>query len=138
MSDFEEIEEELEEEELEEKGPEAIKRKFEVVEKELKNTSNLEWDYSKKLLKVGMATWIFGISAYVAAVMIFKGPLFILEAPPISKALLIAAGAAPVLVTVLFVQNYRRKINRLERIRKQLLANYEEELLKKVEDDNID
>lgn len=137
MSDFEEIEEELEEEELEEKGPQAIKRKFEVVEKELKNTSNLEWDYSRQLLKVGMATYIFGISFYMAAIMILKGPFFILKAPPIIKALLIAGGAVPVLIFVYFVQWYRRKVNRLERIRKQLLSNYKSGLLKEAEDDNI-
>lgn len=135
MTESEEVEEVLDEADLEEKSPQAVKRKINVIEKELKNTSDLEWVYSKQLLKVGMATWIFGICTFVAAVILYKGPHFILNAPPISKALLIAAGAAPIIITVIFIQSYRRKVNRLKRIRKQLLSIHEKGLLKKVEDD---
>lgn len=134
MVESEELDEILDEVELEERSPQAVKRKINVIENELKNTSDLEWVYSKQLLKVGMATWIFGICTFVAAVILYRGPQFILNAPPISKALLIAAGVAPIIITVLFIQNYRRKVDRLKRIRKQLLSVHERGLLKKVED----
>lgn len=134
MVESEELDEILDEVELEERSPQAVKRKINVIENELKNTSDLEWVYSKQLLKVGMATWIFGICTFVAAVILYRGPQFILNAPPISKALLIAAGVAPIIITVIFIQNYRRKVDRLKRIRKQLLSVHERGLLKKVED----
>jgi len=53
---------------------------------------------------------------------------------PISVSLLVIAGAAPVITTVFLIQRHRRKMSRLEQIRKRLLSQHESTLLKKIEE----
>lgn len=136
MPSDEELKELLEKEsiELDEDSPEDIKRKVQVVENELENLSNLQWSYAKQLLKFGWAAWVFGVAAFVASLIVYQGPSLVFNAPVLSISLLIIAGAAPVIVTIFLIQKHRRKINRLERIRKGLLTQYESTLLKKMEE----
>lgn len=136
MSEKENLDELLSKEniELDKDNPNDIKRKVQVVEEELGNLWNLQWSYAKHLLKFGFASWILGISAFVASLLIYKGPSLITETPAISISLLIGAGAAPALITAFLVDRHQKKINRLERIRKGLLSQYETTLLKKIEE----
>lgn len=134
MAEPEELEELLEKEEMEvdRESPADIKRTVQVVESELNNLSDIQWTYAKSLLKFGWAAWIFGISAFIASLLMYGGPGLILGAPAVSISLLVGAGAAPVVITVALIQRHRRRIGRLERVRRGLLSQYESTLLKKV------
>lgn len=120
--------------ELDKDSTEDIKRKVRTVESELDNLSNLQWSYAKYLLKFGWAAWLLGICAFIASLLVYGGPSLLFEAPEVPIPLLIVAGAVPVFITVVLIQRYRRRINRLERIREGLLSQYESTLLKKVEE----
>ncbi len=114
--------------------PEEIKRKLRIIEEELDNLSDIEWIYAKRLLKYGVAAWIFGIAAFISALMIFYGPDFFTATPATAYSLLILAGAAPVILSVIFIRRYRKEMEKLDGIREKLLSDYEKALLDKVED----
>ncbi len=134
LEDFGEI---MEEENLDlgSKDPEEIRRKIEVVEEELQNLSDVEWGYAKRLLKYGLAAWVFGLSVFLFSLVSFRGPEILWGAPPLTFSLLIIAGAAPVIFTSFFIQRYRKEKTDLGKIRGDLLNNYEKMLLKKLEED---
>ncbi len=136
MDKPEEIEDFIEKEEVEVEStdPEEIKRKIQIVEDELENLSNIEWVYAKRLLKYGLAAWVFGLSAFVSSLIIYQGPEIILNAPPLSFSFLFLAGAAPVIISIILIQRYRKEMDELEKIREKLLSEYESVLLKKVEE----
>lgn|GEM_PF-1651687 len=136
LDDVKDFEIDIDEEEMEpeEPTPEDIKRKLNVIEDELENISSVQWVYAKRLLKYGIAAWIFGIAAFAVTMAIFWGPGVIFDASPLIYSLLIIAGAAPILVSVVFIRRFREKSNRLEGLRDNLLNNYEAALLDKVED----
>lgn len=137
MENKESLEELLEEEDFdaEEKDPEEIKRKVQLVEDELSRLSDIKWDYAKSLLKFGFSAWFFGFSAYIASLLILEGPGFILDAPPLALSLLILAGAAPVIISVIFVFVYGKRMGRLDRLRSNLLSRYEKTLLELAKED---
>lgn len=136
MPEKEKLEKLMEEEELEldEESIQGIKRDLRVVEEELDNVSDFQWEYSKKLLRFGWAAWIFGISAFVASIIIYEGPGLIMNAPALSLSLLVGAGAAPIIVTIILIQRNRRRMERLGMIRDGLITQYKKTLLKKVEE----
>lgn len=118
-----------------EDSPEEIKRRLKVVERELDNLLKSQWTYAKRMLKFGSAAWIFGLSAFITALLIYQGPTLILNAPPISISLLIGALAAPIAITSALLLRQRRKVKRLERVRLGLLSQHEKALLRRVEED---
>lgn len=61
----------------------------------------------------------------------------ILDTPPLAISLIIGAGAVPFIITVFMVQRHRKEMNRLERVRKGMLSQYENTLLKKIEENMI-
>lgn len=120
-----------------EKPPESIeevKHRLGVVERELDNLVKFQWKYAKQMLKFGTAAWIFGLAVFVTTLTIYQGPELLFDAPSISISLLVIAAVAPVIITVIMLQKYRSKMRRLERIRQGLLTQYEETLLKKMEE----
>lgn len=127
---------ELDEEDFETdtEDPEKIKRKIKVVEEELENLSDVEWIYAKRLLKYGLACWIFGLATFISVAIIYKGPGLLLNAPPLSISLLVLAGATVVVVSAILIQRYQKEMDKLEDLRKKLLSRYESMLLKKVEE----
>lgn len=136
LDDVKDFEVDIDEEKMEpeEASPEDIKRKLTVIEDELENLSSVQWVYAKRLLKYGIGAWIFGIAAFAATIAVLWGPEIIFEASPTIYSLLIIAGAAPILVSVVFIRRFRKKSDRLENLRNSLLNNYESALLDKVED----
>ncbi|KXB00235.1 hypothetical protein AKJ35_00850 [candidate division MSBL1 archaeon SCGC-AAA833F18] len=113
---------------------EDVKHRLGVVERELGNLVKFQWKYAKRMLKFGTAAWVFGLAVFVATLTIYQGPGLLFGAPSISISLLVIAAAAPVFITVIMLQRHRRKIKRLERIRRGLLTQYEKTLLKKMEE----
>ncbi len=136
LDDVKDFDVDIDEEEMEpeEASPDDIKRKLSVIEDELENLSSVQWVYAKRLLKYGIGAWIFGIAAFAATMAIFWGPEVIFEASPMIYFLLIIAGVAPILVSVVFIRRFRKKSDKLENLRNNLLNNYESALLDKVED----
>ena len=117
--------------EAKKKGADELKREIKKIERELGNLTELQWTYSKRLVKFGFAAWAFGISAFVSSLILIN-PGLIMLAPPISISLLILAAVAPVVITVAFIKKFRTKIKHLESVRRRLLAEYEMALLRRV------
>ncbi|MBS3815454.1 MAG: hypothetical protein KGY45_02680 [Hadesarchaea archaeon] len=127
----------LEEKPEDDEKPSAkeIKHDLQVVERELNNLVNFHWKYAKRMLKFGSAAWILGLAIFVSALILYRGPELILDAPAISLSLIIGAAAAPITITAVLLKRYQKRIKRLERIRQGLLSEYESSLLGKMEED---
>lgn len=109
-----------------------IKRELQVLERELSNLVEIQWDYAKRMLKFGAATWLLGISIFVLSIIVYSGGGFITEVPPISVSLLISAAAVPLFMTAIIIHKFSKEIKRHERIRHGLLLEYERSLLREV------
>jgi signal transduction histidine kinase len=103
---------------LEEKSPEEIKQKLMVLKDRISRLSELQRDYSRKMLKFGFAAWVFGISTFIVSLVFLRGFGFMLRVPIVSISLLVGAGAAPLVITALMLQRQRRMRNRLESVEK--------------------
>lgn len=55
------------------KDVEEIKRELKEVTQEIDNLQELQWTYSKQMLKFGFAAWIFGLSTFITTVLISRG-----------------------------------------------------------------
>ena len=108
-----------------------IKRQLQVAERELRHLNETQWSYAKSMLKFGFAAWVFGLSAFFFAIIIMNAEVFG-AVQPVWTSLLVAALAAPVMVTAVLVRKFAVKIRRLERIRRGLLAEYEKAVLRRV------
>jgi signal transduction histidine kinase len=104
--------------ELENKSPEEIKRKLAVLRDRIHRLSELDKEYSRRMLKFGFAAWVFGLSTFIVSLVFLRGFGFTLQIPAISISLLVGAGAAPLAITVLMLQRQRRMKNRLESMEK--------------------
>lgn len=108
-----------------------MKRELEVLEGELSHLIEVQWTYTKRMLKFGAASWVFGLSMFFLGVIISNvAPLS--KTPSISISLLVFAAAMPVLITVVMIHKFTSKIRRLEHSRRKLLMEYEKALLKRV------
>lgn len=108
-----------------------IKRELAFVEGRLGAVVGEQWKYARRLVRFGFASWVFGISVFVAAILV-SAP----EVLPIMAAstwLIIAAVAAPLAVAGAFVFRLSRKIGELERMRVDLLVKYRAVALKQAE-----
>lgn len=108
-----------------------IRRELKIVERELSGLIRIQWTYAKRMLKFGMAAWIFGLCTFFLAIIVLN-PGLIWEAPLLAAPLLIVAAAAPVLITAVVIRKFSYKIKRLERIRRALLTQYEKAVLKRI------
>ncbi|MDI6642790.1 MAG: hypothetical protein QMD95_01900 [Candidatus Hodarchaeaceae archaeon] len=109
-----------------------IKRRIQTTDRELRHLNEIQWVYSKRMLKFGMAAWIFGLSTFFSAVIVMDAQLLV-PTYSIWLPLLILALAAPVAITAALIRKFALKIRYLERIRRDLLAEYEKAILKRVE-----
>lgn len=111
----------------------TIKRQIQTTDRELRHLNEIQWIYSKRMLKFGMAAWIFGLATFFSAVTIMDaellGPTYHIWLP-----LLIIALAAPIAITATLIRKFAVKIRRLERIRRSLLAEYEKAIVRRVEE----
>lgn len=109
-----------------------IKRRIQTADRELRHLNEVQWIYSKRMLKFGMGAWIFGLSTFFSAIIIMDaqllGPSYQIWLP-----ILIIALAAPVAITASLIRKFAFKIKQVERIRRSLLAEYEKAILKRVE-----
>jgi len=99
----------------------ALKRRLGSTERELHHLKETQRSYVKKMVKFGLAAWIFGLSAFFFATVmtnieLFGGPL------PIWTSLLVVVPAAPLTITAVFVRKFVAKVKRIERVRRGLLA----------------
>jgi hypothetical protein len=108
-----------------------IKRELEVLERELGRLHEIQWTYAKHLLMFGIASCIFGLSAFFLAIIILDSSL-LGRMQPISISLLVFAAAAPILITAMWISRFRIKINRMEYTRGTLLAVYQRVILKRM------
>lgn len=122
----------MREEPVERKGKdvEEIKRELQAVSQQIKNLRELQWTYSKRMLKFGAAAWIFGLSTFITALLIAREPILLLETPPSSISTLITGASAPVLITTARIQKPRRKIRRLERVKRDLFFQHKKARLR--------
>ncbi len=116
---------------VEKKSTDELKHQIGIIGRELSHLVELQWTYSKRLLKFGFASWAFGVAAFSFS-LIFINPWLITNIQPITICLLILAAIAPVVITLFLIQKFHAKIKHLERIRRKLLAEYEVALLKRV------
>ena len=109
-----------------------IKQQLQTTDRELRHLNELQWIYSKRMLKFGMAAWIFGLCTFFFAVVVINiqllGTTYHIWLP-----LLIIALAAPVAITATLIRKFAVKIRHLERVRRDLLTEYEKAILKRVE-----
>jgi|GEM_PF-1178665 len=98
----------------------ALKQQLQINERELHQTKKIQRLYVKKMLKFGLATWVFGFSVFFFAIVMVNvellGPL------PVWTSLFVGIPAVPVTITAVFVRKFDVKIKRLGRIRSGLLA----------------
>lgn len=116
------------------KSASNIKRELTIIERELNRLVGLQWKYAKGMLKFGLFSWILGIAMFLWTLIIYQGPELIPQTPPISISLLIFAAAVPVLITVVTIRKFSRRIRRLERIRRGVLSEYERTLLREAQE----
>lgn len=121
-------------EESERKSANDIKRELTVIERELNRLIRLQWKYAKGMLKFGLFAWILGIGMFLWTLIIYQGPDLIPQTPPISVSLLISAAAVPIIITVVTIRKFSKKIRHLERIRHGVLSEYERTLLKEAQE----
>ncbi len=110
------------------KSATVIKRELEVTERELHHITEFQWIYAKRMLKFGFASWIFGLILFFL-ILVIRGLEF-LGKLSLAYPLLIIAIAVPILITAFYVHKFSAKIKRLDRVRKMLLTEYEEAILK--------
>ncbi len=84
------------------------------------------------MLKLGMVAWILGLATFFFAIIVINAQL-LTQTFNIWIPLLIIALAAPVIITVIMIRKFVRKIRYLERLRHGLLTEYERAILKRVE-----
>ncbi len=119
-------------EEITPKKAVEIKRRIQTADRELRHLNEVQWIYSKRMLKFGMAAWIFGLSTFFFAIIILNAQL-LSPTYHIWLPLLIIGLAAPVAITASLIRKFAVKIRQLERIRRGLLSEYEKAILKRVE-----
>ncbi len=133
--DSDELDELLEDEDIEvdRDSISDISDTIQYVEEELERVSDLQMTYTGNLLKIGLLAWIFGFSVFVWELLILGGPGFEFIDPTISIPLLVATGAAPVVIMIFLIQSNRKRLSRLRRIRKKLQSEYHSTVMDKVE-----
>jgi len=87
--------------------------------------------YIEKMLKFGLAAWVFGLSIFFFAIVMVNVELF--GAPPVWISLLVAVPAAPLTITAVFIRKHAVKTKRLESIRHGLMTKYKKAALRPVE-----
>lgn len=109
-----------------------IKRQLRATDRELVHLHELQWVYSKRMLKFGMLSWIFGLAMFFTSVLLIDSRLLGLSYN-VWIPLLIIALAVPAIITVVMIQKFATKIKYLERLRRDLLGKYEKAILKRVD-----
>ncbi len=101
-----------------------VKRKIQAADRQLQHLTDAQWSYSKRMLKFGMAAWVFGMSSFFSTITVLDlgllGNTFSMWLP-----LLITALAAPIATTGFLVRKFSVRMKRLEILRRKLLAEYE-------------
>ncbi|KXA95788.1 hypothetical protein AKJ38_04305 [candidate division MSBL1 archaeon SCGC-AAA259I14] len=110
-------------------SPSKIREKVKTVEGEIEDLLSSQWSYAKRMLKFSLASWIFGISLFIATLLAYKGPEFLLKIPPLSLSLLVGACAAPITIASMFLRNKNKKVEKLKDRKSKLLSQYEKALI---------
>ncbi len=116
------------------KNPDEIKKKMKEIDKKISKLEKSQWTYSKKLMKFGLASVIFGLSTFTASLILYGGPLSIFKIPPLSVSLLTITPIGPLVLIALLSMRFRDIIDELERKREQLSSNYKRKTLKKLDE----
>ena len=114
------------------KSATAIKRELGIAERELKHITEFQWSYAKRMLKFGLASWVFGVATFFSVLIVYDPGLVFGTSAPVAWSLLVFAAAVPVMIVIVLIRRFVVEIKRLERIRKALLGEYERALLKRV------
>jgi hypothetical protein len=108
-----------------------IKRELEILERELSHLHEIQWEYAKRMLKFGVASWVFGLSTFFLAAILLD-PALLGRIPSLSMLLLIFAAVVPILITAVRIREFSIKINRMECMRSTILAGYRRAILKRI------
>ncbi len=109
----------------------VIKRDLEITERELRQVTDFQWIYAKRMLRFGFASWILGLVLFFF-ILVIRGLEF-LGRLSLAYPLLIIAIVVPIFITAFSVRKFNAKLKRLERVRKLLLTDYERAILKRAD-----
>ena len=107
---------------------EDVEQQLRITERKLHRLKENRWSFTKNMLRFGFATWVFGLSVFILAIVVMNAKLFG-GAPLAWTSTLVGAHAAPVTVTAVFVRKFDIKIKHLRRIRRGLVEKYQRALL---------
>ena len=118
---------------------EDVKKQLRKTERELRRMEEKRWLYTKNMLRFGFASWVFGLSVFLLAIVamsteLFGGAPLAWSSMLVGTPLLVGAPAAPVTMTAVSARKFDVKIKRLKRIRKRLVAKYQKAVLQYVEE----
>lgn len=118
---------------------EDVKKQLRKTDRELRRMEENRWSYTKNMLRFGFASWIFGLSVFLFAIVamsteLFGGAQLTWSSMLVGTPLLVGAPAAPVAATAVSAHKFDTKIKRLRRIRKRLVVKYQKAVLRYVED----
>lgn len=114
------------------KAAKDIKREIQVLDRELYHLRELHRRYSRRLLKMGMVMWVAGTILFFVTVLLFIGLDIATHTTNIWSPLLIIALASPITLSALFISRLERKMQKMERIRKNLMEEFEKAMVKRV------
>jgi TRAP-type C4-dicarboxylate transport system permease small subunit len=109
----------------------GVKRRIEIIDRDLHRLRELRRGYCRHMLKIGVFMWEMGVFAFTVAAILWAIDL----APHVTVwlPLLIIALAAPIVISALFIRKLERKERTLEQLRKNLLDKFERGMLKEAE-----
>jgi peptidoglycan/LPS O-acetylase OafA/YrhL len=110
-----------------------IKNQLQVIDRDLYHLRRAQWIFSKRMLKMGIASWLLGLFMFLLAAFILVSFQVLQQTFSIWIPLILVALATPIIISAVFVHRIVMKISRLERARKNLMEKYEKAMLKRVE-----
>lgn len=109
------------------------KQQLQVIDRDLYHLRRAQWIFSKRMIKIGLASWLLGIFMFLLAIFVLVGLQVLQQTFSVWVPLIIIALATPIVISAIFVHRIVMKIQRLERVRKSLMERYEKAMLKRVE-----
>ncbi len=120
----------LESEEIRKSNPEDIKNRLKATKGKLEELLTSQWTYARRMLKFSLASWIFGISIFaVLTVIYFRGFSFLSNALPLVVSFFVGGLAVPIIITAALLGKKRKKIQKLDSMKSNLISNYEKALI---------
>ncbi|MCK4405771.1 MAG: hypothetical protein KAV43_04620, partial [Hadesarchaea archaeon] len=117
---------------------EDAEQQLRITERELHHMEKSRWSFRKNMLKFGFASWVFGLSVFLFAIVamsteLFGGAPLAWSSMLVGTLLLVGAPAAPVTMTSVFIRKHDNRIKRLRHDQRDLVTEYQGAALQYVE-----